>query len=126
MKTIILKGVEIKIGSKVRFVNDKDLYVGIKGVIKPTIGEVYTVRDINEKNGFLLKEIKNEELEWYKTNGELDIVAEPGFACWRFEPQTPLRKKKVVQIEILPQVEERIYIPPKIKTKQKEKELETV
>lgn len=119
MKTIILKGVEIKIGSQVRFVNNKDLYKGIAGIVKPEIGKVYTVRDINEKNGFLLKEITNPEFEWYKTSGELDLIAEPGFAAWRFEPATPLKKKRVVKIKIEPIVEERLYI------KKREKKLET-
>ena len=59
MKTILLKGVEIKIGSRVRFVNDKGLYTEVDGVIKPEVGKVYTVRDINDLGGFLLEEVKN-------------------------------------------------------------------
>lgn len=125
MKTIILKGVEIKKGSKVRFINDKDLYTGIEGIIKPEIGGIYTVRDINEKGGFLLKEIINDDFEWYLPSGELDIVAEPGFASRRFEPQLPLRKKVKVNIEILPEVKETLYIPP-TKKKVVKRDLETV
>jgi len=107
MKTITINGVVVKIGSRVRFVNDKDLYTGVEGVIKPELRKVYTVRDINEIGGFLLEEIKNIDFEWYSPSGELDYIAEPGFANWRFEPQTPLKKKrKIVKIEILPEVKE--------------------
>lgn len=119
MKTIILKGVEIKIGSKVRFVNDTKLYTGIEGITKPELGVVYTVRDINEKGGFLLKEIENVVFEWYFESGELDCVAEPGFANWRFEPQKPQSLKKVVRIKIEQPVEETLYI----KTKTKKRDL---
>jgi flagellar basal body L-ring protein FlgH len=35
MKTITINGVEVKIGDKVRYVNDKDLYIDVEGVIKP-------------------------------------------------------------------------------------------
>jgi hypothetical protein len=120
MKTITINGVEVKIGSRVRFVNDKDLYTGVEGVIKPVISAVYTVRDINEIGGFLLEEIKNIDYEWYSPSGELESVAEPGFANWRFEPAKPISKKKVVQIEILPQFEETLYRPIKRKILEKD------
>ena len=116
MKTILLNRIEIKIGSQVRFVNDKDLYTKVEGVNKPVVGKVYTVRDINDKEGFLLEEVKNIDFDWYNLNGGFSKTAEPGFAHWRFEPATPLRKKKIVQIEILPQVEERLYRPKKVET----------
>lgn len=111
MKTITINGIEVKIGDKVRYVNDKDLYKDVDGVIKPVIGNIYTVRDINKKGGFLLEEIKNIDYEWYSTSGKLEYIEEPGFANWRFEPKKPISRKKVVQIEILPQVKETIYIP---------------
>ena len=108
MKTVILRGVEIKIGSRVRYINDKNLYVGINGITKPELGGVYTVRQINDKGGFLLKEVRNVIFDWYSDSGNLEIIAEPGFANWRFEPVLPIRKKKIVRIEILPEVEERL------------------
>ena len=112
MKTILLKGVEIKIGSRVRFVNDKGLYTEVDGVIKPEVGKVYTVRDINDLGGFLLEEVKNIYFEWYSPSGKLDFVSEPGFANFRFEPGLPsLRRKKIVQIKILPEVKETLYKP---------------
>lgn len=95
MKTVILKGQEIKIGSQVRFVNDKDLYVDVKDVNKPALGQVYTVRGFTELNGFLLEEVKNINFEWTNDSGDVDSVAEPGFAIWRFEPAIPLGEMSV-------------------------------
>ena len=124
MKTIILKGQEIKIGSQVRFMDDRHLYTDVKDVIKPVVGQVYTVRDFTKLNGFLLEEVKNVEHNWVNDQGELDDVAEPGFAAWRFEPAQPLRKKKIVNIEILPMVEERLELPTKTKVRPKVKDLD--
>jgi hypothetical protein len=126
MKTIILKGQEIKIGSKVRFVNDKDLYSITPSVIKPKLGQVYTVRGFSDKGGFLLEEIKNVIHIWTNESGEADGASEPGFAAHRFEPTEPLRKKKIVQIKIHALVEERLDIQKlkKISTKKEELELE--
>lgn len=108
MKTIILHGQEIRIGSCVRFVNDSNLYTRVEGVIKPILGQVYVVRGFTDLNGFYLEGINNMIFNWYSTQGKLESIAEPGFANWRFEPAQPLRKKKIVKIEILPIVEERI------------------
>ena len=124
MKTIILKGQEIKIGSQVRFMDDRHLYADVKDVIKPVVGQVYTVRDFTKLNGFLLEEVKNVEHNWVNVQGELDDVAEPGFAAWRFEPAQPLRKKKIVNIEILPMVEERLELPTRTKVRPKVKDLD--
>jgi hypothetical protein len=124
MKTIILKGQEIKIGSQVRFMDDRHLYADVKDVIKPVVGQVYTVRDFTKLNGFLLEEVKNVEHNWVNDQGELDDVAEPGFAAWRFEPAQPLRKKKIVYIEILPMVEERLELPTRTKVRPKVKDLD--
>ena len=44
--------------------NDKGLYTEVDGVIKPEVGKVYTVRDINDLGGFLLEEVKN---SWLKS-----------------------------------------------------------
>ena len=108
MKTIILQGQEIRIGSSVRFVNDSNLYTRIEGVIKPILGQVYVVRGFTDLNGFYLEGINNMIFNWYSTQGKLESIAEPGFANWRFELAQPLRKKKIVKIEILPIVEEKI------------------
>jgi hypothetical protein len=122
MKTVLLKGVEIKIGSRVRYVNDTDLYVTVKGVIKPELGQVYTVRDINDLGGFLLKEIRNTTFEWYSPSGELDYIAEPGFANWRFEPGMPALKleRKKSKTKSKPQVKETVDVP----VRELERELE--
>lgn len=123
MKTITINGVEVKIGDKVRYMNDRDLYIGVDGVIKPVIGVIYTVRDINKKGGFLLEEIKNIDFEWYSLSGELEYIEEPGFANWRFEPKKPIAKKKVVQIEILPEVKETLYQPKRRRVLKEDLEL---
>jgi hypothetical protein len=113
MKSIILKGQEIKVGSQVRFLDDRHLYDNTEGIVKPVIGQVYTVRGFTDLNGFYLNEVKNDIFEWVNDQGEIDAVEEPGFAAWRFEPAQPLRKKKIVNIEILPLVEERLELPTK-------------
>jgi len=104
--------------------DDRHLYADVKDVIKPVVGQVYTVRGFTKLNGFLLEEIKNVEHNWVNDQGELDDVAEPGFAVWRFEPAQPLRKKKIVNIEILPMVEERLELPTKTKVRPKVKDLD--
>lgn len=113
MKSIILKGEKITIGSQVRFIDNSKLYVGMEDISKPTLGEIYTVRGFTTKNGFYLEEIKNPIIKWYFDDGTFDSEDEPGFATWRFEPilrlKNSLKKKnKIVNIEILPIVEERI------------------
>lgn len=110
MKTVILKGQVIKIGSKVRFVDNKDLYRGQKGIKLPQLGKVYTVRGINDLNGFYLEEVRNDVIQWVDGNKNIDCLKEPGFSSCRFEPAEPLRKKKIVQIKIEPIVEERLDI----------------
>lgn len=123
MKTVILKGQEIKIGSQVRFIDEKNLYSDVENVVKPVVGQVYTVRGFTDIGGFYLEEIKNIIFEW-TSNGEVVSESEPGFAAWRFEPATPLKKKKIVNIEILPMVEERLEVPTKVVKKVKKRDLE--
>lgn len=121
MKSVILKGQTITIGSKIRFIDDKNLYPGYGNIInKPTVGLVYTVRAFSQKNGFLLEEVENDFAMWTDDDGNIEGSGEPGFAVWRFEPAQPIRKKKIVQIEILPMVEERLEITRKVKSKPKE------
>jgi hypothetical protein len=124
MKTVILKGQEIKIGSQVRFIDDRELYGDIPSIKKPTVGNVYTVRNFSKNGGFLLEEIKNDIYTFADMKGVIFDTCEPGFGVNRFEPAQPLRKKKIVRIEILPMVEERLYIPPMKKVKEKKEELE--
>lgn len=114
MKSVILKGQEVTIGTKIRFIDDRDLYVGVENVIKPNLGSVYTVRNFSEKGGFLLSEIKNPNHNWLAEDGiTIKSTSEPGFSIWRFEPMKPLRRKKVVSIKIETPVEERLDIPLK-------------
>jgi hypothetical protein len=110
MKTVILKGQKITIGSKVRFIDGSKLYVDSKTVIKPQVGKVYTVRGFSSVGGFYLEEIKNKDVEWVSPSGESKGTSEPGFAVNRFEPAQPLRKEKIVQIKIEPLVEERLDV----------------
>lgn len=107
MKSVILKGQKIEIGSKVRFINDKELYVGLEGVTRPIIGQVYTVRGFTDVGGFFLEEIKNDIFQWM-IDDKVDSESEPGFATWRFEPAEMTSKRKIVQIKIEPIIEERL------------------
>jgi len=124
MKTVILKGQEIKIGSEVRFIDDRNLYSDVKNIIKPVLGNVYVVRGFSKNGGFLLEGIENQIHTFADMNGTIFDTCEPGFGVSRFEPATPLKKRKIVRIEILPIVEERLYVPTRKKTKVKEEELE--
>jgi len=108
MRTIILKGVEITIGSKVKFIDDFDLYEDIENVNKPELGKVYTVSGYSKK-GFYLKEIKNEIIEWNDTNGQ-NYLYEPGFGSWRFEPYQQLQKKVEINCSFEKIVEEKIDV----------------
>lgn len=110
MKSVILNGQTITIGSKIRFIDDRDLYTQATAQInKPKLGEIYTVRSFAKNGSFLLEEVKNEEFQFEIPS----FFGEPGFAIRRFEPTQPIKKKKIVQIEILPMVEERLEIPIK-------------
>lgn len=105
MKYVILNGQKITIGSKVRFIHNQDLYVGrTVQFILPELGEIYTVRGFTNKGGFYLEEIKNKSFR-FLVEGVQDETAEPGFAVWRFEAATPLKKRKIVNFEVKPQVE---------------------
>lgn len=92
MKSVILKGVEIKIGDKVRFVDDRNIYDSNQ-IINPELGKVYTVSGFSKgydgKPGFYLEEIKNLEFPFSDGNGDVSWII-PGFAIWRFDPATPL------------------------------------
>jgi hypothetical protein len=110
MKSVMLKGVEVKIGDSVRFINDVDLYKGgydgFDTIIKPELGRVYTVRGFSDSGGFYLKEIRNQLITTAVGGGFSEN--EPGFAVWRFDPANPLieeiravlKSKKKVNIKI--------------------------
>lgn len=105
MKYVILNNQKISIGSKVRFIHSQDLYAGRTANINlPQLGTVYTVRGFTTKGGFYLEEVKNDTFR-FLVEGVQDETAEPGFAVWRFEAATPLKTKKIVNIEVKPQVE---------------------
>ena len=118
MNSVILKGVEVKIGDTVRFINDVDLYKGdfegFNSIVKPELGKIYTVRGFSDKGGFLLEEIVNTEIP-VEVGGFINYE-EPGFAIWRFEPANPLiaevravlKSKKKVQIKIEKELIERL------------------
>jgi len=108
MRTIILKGVEIKIGSKVKFIDNFDLYEDSTKINKPELGKVYTVNGFSKK-GFFLKEIKNDIFEWRDEFGNTNL-SEPGFGSWRFEPYQPLQKKVEINCSFEKILEERIEI----------------
>ena len=99
---------KLKIGDKVKFVNDKDIYT-YEEIVNPILGKVYTVRGFTTKGGIYLQEIENKELVWPSEN---NIVAEPGFATWRFvkdlsqEVKAQNKSKKKVTISIPNEVRE--------------------
>ena len=89
MKTVILKGVEIKIGSQVRFIDDRNLYSDVPTIIKPVVGNVYVVKGFSKNGGFLLETIDNPVYRFVTPEGNLIEICEPGFAVNRFEPAKP-------------------------------------
>ena len=68
MKTVILKGQEITIGSEVRFVDDRDMYADVPSINKPIVGNVYVVKEFSKNGGFLFSEM---ELNCWRTCGNV-------------------------------------------------------
>ena len=103
MKSFILKGVKVEIGSLVRFVDDTQ-FIGVHfDTVKPIVGGYYTVRGFSVgTNGvtFLLDGIVNNKQELItRDNRELGF-AEPGFNPTRFEPVVkPAMSEKNAQKE---------------------------
>lgn len=118
MKSVTLKGVVVKIGDKVRFVDDRNLYSDVDGITKPIVGKIYTISGFTDFNGFFLKEIKNDIMEW-NFDG-LIFEYEPGFNINRFVPadslieevRAVLKSKKKVNIKIYPEVIETLELSP--------------
>jgi hypothetical protein len=114
MKSIILKGVEVKIGDKVRFIDNRNLYTedydGFNNIIKPELGKIYSVRGFTNNNGFYLDEIVNSLIQTAAMGYTFEV--EPGFGIYRFEPANPLvleveallKSKKKVNITISPEI----------------------
>ncbi len=109
VKAIILNGVEITIGSKIKYIDDRKLYENCSEIILPKLGHIYTVRGFSYK-GFYLEEIINDDIQWIDKNGKVDSISEPGFGSWRFEPYIPLQKKATINCSFEKIVEERLEI----------------
>ena len=84
MRSVVLKGVEITIGSKVRFMDDSQLYE-VYVISKHSEGNVHIVRDFSKKNGSTMKKyIKI--LFIVPTRMNIVGLGELGCALWCFEP----------------------------------------
>lgn len=120
MKSVVINGIVVKIGDKVRFVNDSNM--SIKTQVPdgnfPVFSKEYTVRGFSSKGGFLLEELRNISVGVREMDGSVRDAGEFGFATWRFEPASPLylevialsKRNKKVDIKIEKLVEERIHI----------------
>ncbi len=110
MKSVILNGVEVKVGSLVRLIDDSNIYnIGIisETVIKPVLYGYYVVRGFAANGSFLLEGVNNRAYTFP------DGTFEPGFSVKRFIAVTPLNhtvskkaKKSVVKIKIRKEVVE--------------------
>lgn len=73
--------------------------LGYGDEVYPTLGDVYTVRDVVVDHfgveGLLLKEIRNDRLP-YRVGAEVVDFEKP-FASWRFKPLIGGEKKKEVE-----------------------------
>jgi hypothetical protein len=81
----MLEKKDVKIGDRIRFINDESLYEDAPFIIKPILSKIYTVRAYSYK-GFYLEEIINELVNWIDpVSNNIDSIDEPGFGAWRFE-----------------------------------------
>jgi len=96
MKSVILRGVEVKIGDKVRYIDDRNIYTS-NDITKPVVGKVYTISGFSVGSdgnpGFYLEEVKNYKFP-FGVDGRIEWAI-PGFAIWRFEPYTPLSMSEI-------------------------------
>ena len=105
MKSVILNGIEVKVGSLVRFINDTEMYVGIN-LNKPILYGYYIVRGFSN-GGFLLEGVKNEEQNIFTKEDESEFeVAEPGFAFDRFIAVVKYKKEYKINFKISREVVE--------------------
>jgi len=96
MKSVLLNGIEIKVGSVVRFINDTDLYIDLD-INKPILYGYYIVRGFSD-GGFLLEGIINEKIGIYTKEDESEyVVGEPGFAFQRFTT-LPIKEKTYYKV----------------------------
>lgn len=112
MKSVMLNGVEVKVGSLVRFVNDANLYdIGpiSETIIKPVLYGFYVVRGFAYNGSFLLEGINNKSYVFPEGKHE------PGFNPKRFEPVTIMnhtvvenKNEKVVKIRIKKEIIEKL------------------
>lgn len=87
-------------GAKVACINVDDFgTLGYGDEVYPTLGDVYTVRDVVVDHfgveGLLLKEIRNDRLP-YRVGAEVVDFEKP-FASWRFKPLVGGEKMKEVE-----------------------------
>lgn len=85
---------------KVACVNTDDFgTLGYGDEVYPTLGDVYTVRDVVVDHfgveGLLLKEIRNDRLP-YRVGAEVVDFEKP-FASWRFRPVVTGEKQKEME-----------------------------
>ena len=94
MKPVMLNGVEVKIGSMVRFMNDEDMYVGVS-LNRPVLYGYYIVRGFSN-GGFLLEGITNELQNLFTKEDETEYaMGEPAFSFGRFDVVPPRHRFKV-------------------------------
>ncbi len=99
MKSVILNGVEVKVGSLVRFINDVDMYVGIK-LNTPILYGYYVVRGFSN-GGFLLEGVENQKQNIFTKEDESEFeVNEPGFAFNRFTSVPKIKKDYKINFKI--------------------------
>lgn len=85
----MLCGVEVKIGSMVRLINDSDMYTWgsiNETCIRPILYGYYVVRGFSPIGGFLLEGINNRAYRTGNDNLEYIGTFEPGFTPKRFVP----------------------------------------
>lgn len=86
----------VKIGDKLRFIDDRDLYTDIDFIKLPELGKIYEVRGYSFR-GFYLVEITNPIVRWLNADGTTNSREEPGFGAWRFEKAQPVFEGKKIE-----------------------------
>lgn len=88
MKSVILNGVEVKIGSMVRLINDFDMYSTgevSETIIRPILYGYYVVRGFSPISGSFYLDGINNKTYLLNYSGEMFEI-EPAFAINRFVP----------------------------------------
>lgn len=114
MKSIMLNGVKVSIGSMVRFVDDENLYTesSMLWVKKPVLYGYYIVRGF-AAGALLLDGIVNDQDTLIRRSVGEVVFVEPGFAPRRFVAVPPMVKKqvKINKIKIRKEVLETLDLP---------------